>query len=403
MKVKYLIFGSIAFYSYFARSQDAVSTRKEGKISKTEIEILYSHYIQDGDHSAVTGGTGTEKLTVYSPAIYLKKTSDRNTYMLKGGVDVISSASTDNIDYVVSSASRRDARGYLQLDFSRTFSGNRLALGGGAGLSIESDYFSKALRLSAEYTPTERMWTWFMNVQLFFDDLRWGRHKGTLMLIYPSELRGTEWFDVYTRNTYTLNPGVTQIVGKRNVLGLFLDLSYQSGLLSTPFHRVYFNNDSLVVENLPMRRKRGAIGLKWNSFIGGRFVLKNRLDFYRDNFGINGFGFTNEILVKLSSRLSLGPHFRFYNQEGSRYFAPYREHSADETYYTSDYDLSGFRSFLAGLDSRYNLNRYAGKKLLFNFVSFRYSYYHRSDKLAAHIFSLTLNGGLYKSRHDPGE
>ncbi|MBS0001009.1 MAG: DUF3570 domain-containing protein [Cyclobacteriaceae bacterium] len=390
MKMKYLIFGSIAFYSYFARSQDTSSPPE--KIDKTEIEILFHHYLQDGNHSAVTGGTGTEKLTVFSPGLYIKRTAGRNTYALKGGVDVISSASTDNIDYVVSSASKRDARGYEQLDFSRSFSGDKLILGGGAGFSIESDYFSRAIRLNAEYLPSHKMCTYFLNVQMFFDDLRWGRLKEPLKLIYPSELRYKEWFDIYRRNTYAFNSGLTQIIGKRNVIGIFFEFSFQSGLLSTPFHRVYFADNSLAVENLPTSRTRTAFGFKWNSFIGGNVILKNRVDYYSDDFRIRGAGFDHETVIKISPRISMGPHFRFYLQNGSRYFAPYSEHPPDETFFTSDYDLSEFQTYLLGLNAKYSPNGYLGKNLLFNHLTFRYSYFSRTDNLYAHIFSLVLNG-----------
>ena len=48
--------------SAFANSSDSAFKKK--KLRKTDIEILYSHYLQDGNNSAVTGGRGTEKLSV---------------------------------------------------------------------------------------------------------------------------------------------------------------------------------------------------------------------------------------------------------------------------------------------------------------------------------------------------
>jgi len=126
--MKYLVFGSFAFYSYFAKAQDSIPASAQNRINKTEIEVLYSHYVQDGNHSAVTGGIGTEKLTVYSPSVYLKSTLGKNVYTLKGGADIISSASTDNIDYIVSSASKLDARTYAQFDYSRTLKNDKTIL-----------------------------------------------------------------------------------------------------------------------------------------------------------------------------------------------------------------------------------------------------------------------------------
>ncbi len=395
MKMKYLIFGSFAFYSYFAKAQDSIPASAQKRINKTEIEVLYNHYVQDGNHSAVTGGIGTEKLTVYSPSIYLKSTLGKNVYTLKGGADIISSASTDNIDYVLSSASRLDARTYAQFDYSRTLKNDNTIFSGGAGFSIESDYFSRALRLGMEYLPSNKMRSFFFNVQMYFDDLRWGRlnedYGRPVGLIYPSELRYKEWFNIYNRNTYSFNSGLTQVINRRNVIGFFLEVTYQKGLLSTPFHRVYFSDSTLVVENLPQNRIKGAFGLKWNSFMGGRFVMRNRVNAYKDDFGILGAAIENESIYKVSPRFSLGPHFRFYTQKGSRYFAPYMEHLPGENFYTSDFDLSDFRTFLVGFSGRFSPNVYWGKKFLFNNLMLRYSYFRRSDHLYAHMVTLSIS------------
>lgn len=401
MKMKYLIFGSFAFYSYFARAQDTSATSAQKKINKTEIEVLYSHYVQDGNHSAVTGGIGTEKLTVYSPSVYLKTTQGRNVYTLKGGADIISSASTDNIDYVISSASKLDARTYAQVDYSRTLKNEKMVIGGGAGFSIESDYFSRAIRLGMEYLPSNRMRTFFFNLQMYFDDLRWGRlnedYGRPIKLIYPSELRYKEWFDIYNRNTYAFNSGMTQVFNRRNVIGFFLEVTYQTGLLSTPFHRVYFSDSTLVVENLPNSRIKGAFGLKWNRFMGGRFVMKNRMNVYADDFGILGASIENESIVKISPRFSLGPHLRFYLQRGSSYFAPFMEHLPYEKFYSSDFDLSELRTFQVGFSGRYSPNVYWSKKFLFNSLMLRYTYFKRSDHLYAHLVTLSINASYNHS------
>jgi hypothetical protein len=395
MKMKYLVFGSLAFYSYFAKAQDTLSTSDRKRISKTEIEILYNHYLQEGDHSAVTGGIGTEKLTVYSPSVYLKTTLGKNAYALRGGADIISSASTDNIDYVVSSASRLDARTYAQFDYSRTLKNEKTVLSSGAGISIESDYFSRAVRLGIEYQPLNKMRSFFFNVQMYFDDLRWGRlnddYGKPVELIYPSELRYKEWFDIYNRNTYTFNSGINQVINRRNVVGFFLEVTYQKGLLSTPFHRIYFSDSTLVVENLPQSRIKGAFGLKWNSFFGGRYIMRNRVNAYADDFGIMGASIENESIFKVNPRFSLGPHLRFYIQQGSRYFAPYLEHLPGENFYTSDFDLSDLRTFMMGFSGRYSPNMYLGRKLLFNNLMLRYSYFRRSDHLYAHMVTLSIS------------
>jgi hypothetical protein len=64
-----------------------------------EIDFLTSYYSQDGEHSAVTGGIGTEEQTVISPVVVVRwKLSDLWTINGHLGVDNISSASVDNMD-----------------------------------------------------------------------------------------------------------------------------------------------------------------------------------------------------------------------------------------------------------------------------------------------------------------
>jgi len=179
------------------------------------------------------------------------------------------------------------------------------------------------------------------------------------------------------------------------VIGFFLGITYQDGLLSTPFHRVYFSDSTHVVENLPQNRIKGAFGLSWNRFIGGRLVIRNRLNAYADDFGILGASLENESWIKVTSKFSMGPHFRFYLQRGSRYFAPYMEHLSDEDFYTSDFDLSGIRTFLLGFNGRFSPNEYWGRKFVFNNLTLRYSWFRRSDRLYAHMVTLSFNATYY--------
>src|SRR5688500_10387342 len=118
MKKKYIVFGIMAASSLYTFAQKSDSASRRKKISQTSIQLVYAHYLQNGNHSAVTGGEGTEKLTIYSPDITIRKQLDSSTsFSLNTGVDVISSASTDKIDFVVSSASRIDNHFYVNAEY----------------------------------------------------------------------------------------------------------------------------------------------------------------------------------------------------------------------------------------------------------------------------------------------
>ncbi len=389
--------GVLAFYMFSARAQKKDTAFRKEKVNKTEIELMYSHYLQDGHNSAVTGGIGTEKLTVYSPNIKMKKTWENlRSFTFKGGSDIISSASTDKIDFVRSSASLIDARTYANIGFSSPVPKKNMTWSVGTGFSIESDYFSRPLNMGVQFSNKPKMRTLSFDLQMFFDDLRWGRlnpgYYRPVKLIYPEELRVRDWYETTKRQSYNLKIGFTQVINKRNIIGIYPELSLQQGLLATPFHRVYFAGEALPkVENLPGQRFKAALGIKANSFIGGRSVLKNSVDAYADDFGILGLAIENETAVKISRILTLTPLSRIYFQKGSRYFAPYKEHRIDELYYTSDYDLSGFMTLKLGMGMRLAPFKQMGKNNVFNEWVLRYAYLYRSNGLHAHMVSFVFN------------
>lgn len=399
MKKKWLLVGSLAFAQFFAKAQHTDSTSAE-RLRKTDIEFVYNQYMQDGSNSAVTGGIGTEELTVYGPAVHITETFGKNAINYTLGADVISSASTDMINDVMSSASAKDVRSYANAGYKINLK-NQWELQTGLNFSIESDYTSFGGKIGISKESSDKMKTYAARLQLFFDDLRWGRineqHLKPVSLIYPEELRFKEWYDVYRRNTYKLSVGYTHILNKRNTLGLFPEITLQQGLLATPFHRIYFANDSLAVEQLPKQRFKAALGIKLNSFVGGNMILKNSINTYVDDFGILGISLSHETAIKLNAAFTVLPNARFYNQKASRYFAPYMQHQPDEPFYTSDYDLSAFNTLTTGLGLKYSPFKYLRKRWMFNAMIFRYSYMHRSNGLEAHIISVSFAISVLKN------
>ena len=350
-----------------------------------------SFYTQDNDHSAVTGGIGTEYLQVYTVDLMMnwKKDSVR-AIDFDLGADIISSASTDNIDFVVSSASKEDIRTHLGLGYTR-FLTSRTIVGINTTGSIESDYTSWNLGLTIGHVSRDQSQEWSVNVQTFFDDLRWGRFENgrPQKLIYPQELRNKKWFDDYRRNSFNVEFSFFQTINKRTALGIMPAVIYQKGLLSTPFHRVYFTDDSERVENLPGERWKIPVAIQLNRFIGSQFILKATYRYYWDDFGISAHTLTMEVPIKFSAVWTLLPSLRFYTQTNADFFKPYKKHDAAQEFYTSDYDLSNFNSYKIGMGFRYA--PYAVKrKTIFNEIETRYSLYLRSDGLVAHMLSVYI-------------
>jgi hypothetical protein len=407
MKKRHFLIALLALSPLFARPQAQDSTYQKTRVDKTEVEVLYSHYLQDGNNSAVTGGVGTEKLSVYAPSIRIKNTRNMRTrYGFKGGVDLVTSASTDKIDFVKTSASYFDQRIYFNLSGARRLKAHNLWIGGSAGFSAESDYTSLNFNPVVEYAQPDGMRSYSFDLQVFLDDLRWGRFDEGIgppkRLTLPKELRGQDLYDDPLRQSYNFKFALTQVLNKRNILAIYPEFALQHGLLATTFHRIYFADSTLTSEQLPDRRLKFALGIQENSFVGGRTIFKNRVDVYADDFGVLAAGLETEIAFKVNSQWSISPFGRAYVQSASTYFAPKYTHLPTETYYTSDYDLSQFFAYKLGLGIRYSPYKYVRKRLIFQEIQLRYAYYHRSTPLNAHVLTCVLNLGREKTRM-PGE
>jgi hypothetical protein len=396
MKRKFIVFGLLAssFFSYGQKKADSVY--KKQRVSKTDVQALFSFYTQDGDHSAITGGIGTENLQVYAPKIIISALPDSlNTYTTNFGVDIVTSASADNIDFVKSSVSRVDARSYVNVGYERKLHHSNTHFGFNTGASVESAYTSIPAGVSFDHISKDASREVSVALQCFFDDLRWGRLAKDLgypkELVYPYELRYKKWFDIYKRNSYNLSFALYQVVNARTQLAIFPELVYQSGLLVTPYHRVFFTDHSEKVENLPTERWKIPLGFQLNRFVGGRFIIRARYRFYWDNFGISAHTLQIETPVKINPVFSIAPLVRLYTQTAADYFQPYARHNIAEQYYTSDYDLSAFNSFEFGAKLRYAPHSEIIRKLFFSAAELRYSHYKRNDNLGANMVSVLFD------------
>lgn len=386
-----------------AQKNDSLFAKK--KLKESDIELLLSYYTQDGIHSAVTGGEGTEFLQVYSAQVnYSQAVDQRKTYTFHLGTDLISSASTDRIDFVMSSASRKDLHTTLALGYAQKLKNANREVGGGLMFSLESDYASIGGELWGSHISSDKTLEITAGLQAFFDDLRWGRLKKPYIveaqtLVYPQELRGINWYNTHNRYSYNFTMSIRKDLNKKMSLNLYPAYTYQEGLLATPFHRIYFVDVlDIRVENLPQKRNQLAMGVQLNSFVSKRMVLRTLYQYYTDDFGLSSNLLKLEIPVKISPKWSISPFVRYLNQQGSRYFKPYKEHHSSSVFYTSDYDLSTFWSANMGINLNLTRSTSYTHKYRPAGLAFRYSYYHRSDGLYAHIFSTYIGLGRSKTK-----
>ncbi|MDA3904811.1 MAG: DUF3570 domain-containing protein [Bacteroidales bacterium] len=427
-----ILFLLISFGYAQEKVQDSTSVYKKRVLENVEVDFLTSYYTQDGSNAAVTGGIGTEELTDIAPSFVISiPLNDDDVLTIDASVSAYTSASSSNIDpfdgndladpfQASSGASSGDVWINVNGIYSHSSDDRNTILSAKVSLAKEYDYVS--FGVGGTYTKlfNEKNTELNVNANVYLD--KW-------KALYPIELSPfgaldvglnsrffnqhsisgnsnynpsfTE-FDSEGRNSYTLGLGFSQILSKKLQGSLALDLVQQEGLLSTPFQRVYFSDvdDSFIenfhladdIERLPDSRFKVAVGGRLNYYINETFVLRTYYRYYFDDWGISSHTASIELPIKISSKFTLYPSYRFYSQTAADYFAPYEQHLSTEEFYTSDYDLSEFNANQYGFGISYTdiFTNFRLWKFGLKSIDLNFHQYERNTGLKASI----ITGGL---------
>lgn len=389
---------------------DTTTEFKSEAIKLEEVNLVSGYYTQDGNHSAVTGGIGTQKLNDISNVLDLKfvkfdnLTGNKYTFTTEIGIDHHTAASQSNISKTGASKPF-GTRIYPSINW-QVEKPNRTTLGFGLSYSNEINYHSYGASVLMGKASRDRNREISFKAMAFLDQVT---------LYYPSEFvpkTVQNAFSTYTtasgrvvssegerpsiptspRNTFSASLTLSQVVNKNFQVALITDAVAQQGLLSLPFHRVYFNssNDSDKIENLPSTRFKIPLGLRANYFLGDKFIFRTYYRYYTDNWGIRSHTASIEIPYKVSPFFSVSPFYRYYIQTASNYFAPYKVHQLTDQYYTSNYDLSAFSSQFVGVNIRITPKNGVFKIPVFDMMEIRYGHYVQTTGLNADNISINL-------------
>lgn len=478
----------------FGQEGDSLAVYKKRVLESVEVDLLSSYYKQDGIHSAVGGGVGTEKLTdVTADIIIAIPLNDDDVLTFDAGISAYTSASSGNINpfftdgtytnstgnnnsgasgrysdptlrkkdddeeyptavatpapygspWIASTgASRKDMLTALSTSYSHSSDDRNTIWSANASGSIEYDYHSIGFGAGLAKLFNEKNTEVSVKVNAYLDKWKpiyptelheYGIHgfgfldKGYFEGVTIYNQNGEESrnympsafkeFESKNRNSYSLSLTFSQILTDRMQASLFMDVLYQEGLLSTPYHRIYFadkanyyigqaryipvysstDNRGIFrladdVERLPDTRFKLPIGARLNYYVNDVMVVRTYYRFYADDWGLQSHTASVEIPIKLGSSFKVYPMYRFYTQVASKYFAPQESHYSFQKYYTSDYDLSSFDSHQYGFGLTYTdiFQKFRIGTLGLKTIDFRYNHYERSDSLNADIFSIAL-------------
>ncbi len=394
--MKRILFTAAAMFSLLCAGAQTIQTDsssfKSRKLQLEEINLVSSYYTQDGNNAAVTGGIGSEKLTDISNVIDVKlfkydSKLRKHTFGAELGIDHYTSASSDMIDLKAnSSASSADTRVYPSVNWSRENEKRGTTIGAGLSASTEYDYKSYGANIMFSQKTKNKNGEFTAKIQTYLDQV---------LLVAPIELRTGftgrgKGYASAARNTFGGSLSYSQIINERMQVILLADAVKQEGFLSLPFHRVYFKDASVHQENLPNSRFKIPLGIRANYFLGDKFIIKTYYRFYTDDWGIKSNTVNVEIPIKLTAFLSISPFYRYYDQTASKYFNAYQKHTAQDQFYTSNYDFSKFQTNFFGAGFRFSPTKGLFNNKHFSMIELRYGHYSRTTGMNADIISMNL-------------
>lgn len=401
----------LAFFVGFGQNSSD-TTYKRMDLHVEEVNILSSYYSQTGNHSAITGGIGTQRLTDVSNIVQLKLArydlyGRKKTVDWELGIDHHTAASSAYVSKTGASATG-GTRIYPSVTWKIINDAKRQETGFGLTYSNEYNYKSYGANVSFAKRSIDENREVSLKAQVYFDRVK---------MIQPSEFAPTEsstptYSTITTasgrtirvnssseassgipsesRNTLDLSYSVSQVINKKLQIALVGDFVGQNGYLGLPFHRVYFTDGTVKVENLPSSRFKLPIGVRANYYLSDRFILRSFYRFYTDNWGVTSHSASLELPVKLTQFVSVSPFYRFYTQTASNYFRPYSEHALTETYYTSNYDYAAMNSQYVGINVRIAPPKGVFGIKNWNMLELRTGLYQQTTGLEAYNLSLNL-------------
>jgi len=411
MKKVVLAIGMYCAFLQVTKAQEALFKSNKFSITKVdtssdfvkrqlkfeEVNLVSGYYFQDGNNSAITGGRGSEKLTDFANSFEIRVSKmDRynRTHSITADVNIdrYTSASSDKIDpLTVSSASREDTHIYPSISWSVKDDILRTTQGLSYAFSTAYDY--KSHGFTGSYTKLSKD----KNTEI---SVKAGAFLDTYMAILPSEMRPANYpsgserdqngISYKARNSYNGSISISQVINQRLQVMAMIEPSFQEGLLSTPFHRVYFTNGNATVEKLPGTRFKLPVGLRLSYFAGDNVIIRGFYRAYIDDWGMAAHTANLEIPYKISPFFSISPFYRFNIQGKVDYFKAYGLHSTKETFYTSDYDLSSFTSQFMGVGVRLAPPGGLANIVNWNSLELRYGYYSRSNGMIGHSISMHI-------------
>jgi hypothetical protein len=299
MKIIKALFLIIQFSTLsYGQEKDSTVVFKKRVLESAEVDFMASYYDQDGTHSAVSGGIGSEKLDDFATNIIVAMPlNDDDVLTVDLGLSAYSSASSSNINPFNSSSGASGGGGD---DVEDDNDGGTSGAGptpwqASSGASGNDELWSAVATYTHNSDNRNFIWNADVSFSSEYDYTSVGFGGGITKLfnekntevsvkanvyldqwqpIYPTELheyslygndfQNQGYFNGITildqnglpsknylpskfapvtsvnRNSYSVSFAFSQVMTKNFQFSVFFDVLQQQGLLSSPYHRTYF-------------------------------------------------------------------------------------------------------------------------------------------------------------------
>lgn len=380
-----------------------------------------------------------------------KQVATTNNTVISGASSNSTNTSTSYVDVVAptpwaasSGASSGDVWGSVNADYSHSSDNRNTVINADVSFATEFDYSSIGFGGGLTKLFNDKNTTFGVNAKVYMDSWkpRYPTELDTYFVDANQNLNNSFFanVDIYdeggnvtdknssftwkptrspiikdkSRNSYSISFSFSQILNRNAQFSIFFDLVQQTGWLSNPMQRVYFlevpnfyigNRTSIPnytspknqdvfqladdIERLPDTRFKIPVGMRLNYYLSEVFSLRTYYRYYADDWGIKSHTVEIEVPIKISSKFTLYPSYRYYNQTEADYFAPYEKVLSISEFYTSDYDLSKFNANQYGFGVSYTdiFTKTHIWKLGLKSIDLKYNSYKRNTGLNANIIS----------------
>ncbi|WP_200373126.1 DUF3570 domain-containing protein [Thiocystis violacea] len=220
-------------------------------------------------------------------------------------------------------------------DFKLNYYRGETTLGFGAGLSREKDYDSNFMSLD---------WRQELNDKLSTLTLGYGLASDTF-----TPLNKTNFSEDKESHQFLL--GLTQVLGKNDLLQTNLTFGYDQGYLTDPYKNVYLLSTNAAVEEVrpDARRQWNLLTRYVHYFDGPKAALHLDYRYSMSDWGIDAHTLETFWIQPLGQGWQLVPRLRYYSQGEADFYRSYFESLPANGHYSSDYRLAGFGAISGGL------------------------------------------------------